>query len=268
MKFYAVRIGREPGIYTTWEQAKKQVMGFSGAKYKSFKTRKEAENFMGNVISNKRENKSKVSERNVFEIPIVYPIQSETKKELKTKNNGILQAYVDGSHIKGTNKLGYGILCVVEDGPEYVFSCNPINVKRLSSLFGNYINIKRLSNPTMEFIAVAHLIYLIATEGRKRFKQLNIHYDYIGSVKWITGAWQAKQPHIKVIYNFVMPYVTQLKEQGIKINWIHIPAHSGNRENDIADALAKGEALLSQFQKKGKGSEFKPLKELFPSVKC
>ncbi|MBZ2057985.1 ribonuclease H1 domain-containing protein [Streptococcus sanguinis] len=34
------------GIYITWEEAEKQVKGFSGAVYKSFKTYIEAEEFL------------------------------------------------------------------------------------------------------------------------------------------------------------------------------------------------------------------------------
>lgn len=36
MKFYAVKKGRKPGVYRTWEEAKKQVDGFPNAEYKSF----------------------------------------------------------------------------------------------------------------------------------------------------------------------------------------------------------------------------------------
>ncbi len=36
MKFYAVKKGRKPGVYRTWEDARKQVEGYSGAEYKSF----------------------------------------------------------------------------------------------------------------------------------------------------------------------------------------------------------------------------------------
>ncbi|MDK2786695.1 MAG: ribonuclease H-related protein, partial [Thermotoga sp.] len=35
-KYYAVRKGRVPGIYESWEEAEKQVKGFPGAEYKSF----------------------------------------------------------------------------------------------------------------------------------------------------------------------------------------------------------------------------------------
>ena len=40
--FYAVKQGKNPGIYKTWDECKAQVEGFSGALYKGFSTRKEA----------------------------------------------------------------------------------------------------------------------------------------------------------------------------------------------------------------------------------
>ena len=37
-KFYTVWVGRQPGVYETWEDCEEQISGFSGAKYKSFPT--------------------------------------------------------------------------------------------------------------------------------------------------------------------------------------------------------------------------------------
>ena len=37
MKFYAVRKGRKPGIYSTWSECEAQVKGFPKAEYKSFR---------------------------------------------------------------------------------------------------------------------------------------------------------------------------------------------------------------------------------------
>ena len=45
-KYYAVRTGRNPGIYRTWDQCKKQVMGYPAAQYKGFATEEEAQAFM------------------------------------------------------------------------------------------------------------------------------------------------------------------------------------------------------------------------------
>lgn len=42
-KFYAVWEGRTKGVFDTWEECQKQVIGFEGAKYKSFESKTEAE---------------------------------------------------------------------------------------------------------------------------------------------------------------------------------------------------------------------------------
>ena len=55
-KYYAVRVGQKPGIYTTWAEAKKQVDGYPNAVYKSFKTLKEAEFFIQKTDSSIKEN--------------------------------------------------------------------------------------------------------------------------------------------------------------------------------------------------------------------
>lgn len=41
-KYYVVWIGHKPGIYTSWDQCKKQVDGFEAAKYMGFVTQEEA----------------------------------------------------------------------------------------------------------------------------------------------------------------------------------------------------------------------------------
>lgn len=42
-KYYVVWKGYTPGIYTTWAACQAEVSGYSGAKFKSFKTKEEAE---------------------------------------------------------------------------------------------------------------------------------------------------------------------------------------------------------------------------------
>lgn len=43
IKYYVVWQGREPGIYSTWEDCQRQVAGFPAAVFKSFKTEAEAQ---------------------------------------------------------------------------------------------------------------------------------------------------------------------------------------------------------------------------------
>ncbi|XP_068145497.1 ribonuclease H1 [Drosophila tropicalis] len=47
MAYYAVAKGRQVGIFDTWTKCEEQVKGFKGAVYKKFKSRPEAEDFIG-----------------------------------------------------------------------------------------------------------------------------------------------------------------------------------------------------------------------------
>lgn len=51
-KYYAVQAGRVPGIYTTWNDCQKQVVGYKGAKFKSFPTLDAAEAYLGGTDDN------------------------------------------------------------------------------------------------------------------------------------------------------------------------------------------------------------------------
>lgn len=47
-KYYVVWVGKDTGIYDTWDACKKQVIGFKGARYKSFLSKEEAESAFKN----------------------------------------------------------------------------------------------------------------------------------------------------------------------------------------------------------------------------
>jgi hypothetical protein len=46
-KVYAVRKGFVCGLFYTWEACEKAVKGYSGAKFKSFKTKEDALHYLG-----------------------------------------------------------------------------------------------------------------------------------------------------------------------------------------------------------------------------
>lgn len=83
-KYYAIRKGMTPGIYTNWPEAQKQIVGFSNAEYKSFTSKDEAEDFINNSVK-----------RNIPE-------------------SG-LKAYVDGSFSTAHKRYSYGVV-LLEDG--------------------------------------------------------------------------------------------------------------------------------------------------------
>lgn len=51
-KYYAVKVGRETGIFESWEECQKQIINFSGAVYKKFNDIKAAEKFLNDDAEN------------------------------------------------------------------------------------------------------------------------------------------------------------------------------------------------------------------------
>lgn len=51
VKYYAVKKGKMPGIYYSWNECKTQVDGFSGAEYKSLNQRKKLETISVIIVS-------------------------------------------------------------------------------------------------------------------------------------------------------------------------------------------------------------------------
>jgi ribonuclease HI len=50
MKYYAIKVGRKTGIFTTWEETKSYVIGFKGAIFKSFTNYEDACDYMRTPI--------------------------------------------------------------------------------------------------------------------------------------------------------------------------------------------------------------------------
>jgi len=88
-KYYAVKEGRNIGVFGTWEECKAQVDGYSGAVYKSFKTMDEAKAFIGIKV-----------------------------KEVIDTDDDEAVAYVDGSFNVATNEFSYGAVIFYDDNDQ------------------------------------------------------------------------------------------------------------------------------------------------------
>lgn len=85
IQYYAVKVGRNPGVYITWNECKEQVTGYSGAIFKKFSNIKDALNFAETTETKKEEN---LCENNLFHCKNVI--------------------YVDGAFNNTTRPYGYG----------------------------------------------------------------------------------------------------------------------------------------------------------------
>lgn len=153
-KYYAVKRGRSPGIYSSWEECKKQVYKYSGAVFKRFDTYLEAKDFIANGGVNLSEDIAYITDNAVI-------------------------AYVDGSYNPETGIYGYG--AVIFDGDakyEFMKAFDDPNESVMRNVAGEIEG------------AMCAMQYCYDL-GRDNCV-LVLYHDYIGICMWCTGEWRAK----------------------------------------------------------------------------
>jgi|GEM_PF-340850 len=201
-KFYAIRAGRQTGIFTSWDECKEYVTGFPGAKYKSFKNEDDAKKYLQGEDT---EAKSKVKVQ--LSVPEVF--------------DGEIHAYTDGSYDNDLGYTSYGVVLVEN------YRVEPKT--RSGALQDKYGS----RNVTGEIYGVMEAIEYGV---RNHKSKVTIFHDYEGMAKWAVGDWKAKSEVAVMYKNFF-----DKQTNNIKVDFVHVKAHTGNYHNELADKLASNE---------------------------
>ena len=173
-KYYAVRKGYNPGIYTTWDDCKRQTEHFSGAEFKSFSSEADAKAYLAGT-----DMMSAIVEYlhpSTSDLPDVY-------------------AFVDGSYNPTTEVYGYGGFLMV-NGKEYILQGSADD------------EFKSMRNVAGEVDGSVRAITEAINMG---LNEITIFYDYYGIEKWISGEWQAKNDKTRAYRMFVAEHASDIK---------------------------------------------------------
>lgn len=199
-RFYAIKNGRVPGIYTTWDEAKVQVERFPGADYKGFATEAEAKAYMGEDVAQETEGNNKT----VCDV------------DLPADGN---YAFVDGSYNLATKTYGYGGF-LTHDGVEHVLQGA-----------GDDAENAEMRNVAGEIHGAMAAVQKAIELGIDR---ITLFYDYRGIAEWALDRWKANKPKTREYRDFMHAAMTC-----IHISFVHTPGHTGIPGNERADGLAK-----------------------------
>lgn len=159
--YYAVKKGKKIGIFDNWNECKDSVDGFSGAEYKSFASKEEAQAYLDGI---------------------------DLSKKLKEYANesGQLIAYIDGSYSEEANKYGFGCVIVTPKGETIKDNGFGDNPGELPS-----------RNVAGELRGAIYAIDWAISHG---YDKVIIRHDYEGISKWFTKEWKASSyPAIKYV---------------------------------------------------------------------
>ncbi len=170
-KYYAVKVGETPGIYTTWDDCNKQVNHFPGAKFKSFQTKEEAEAYM---------------EEN----------DTSTKEETFDESNlPTYYAFVDGSYNEETKTYGYGGYLM--NGEEKIVLKGKGCDKDMASM----------RNVAGE---IAGAMAALKKAKELNLPEITIYYDYEGIRSWAYGLWKTTKEGTKAYADYTFDLMGEM----------------------------------------------------------
>lgn len=213
-KFYAVKVGRKPGVYKRWEDVQKEILNYPGAIYRGFQTFEEAWHFLESPISNE-------TEPNHFN-------HLEHSKIENLGKAGFATAYTDGSFDEKTQTYSYGVVILWKR-----------KMIQISRRFYNSENAP-LRNVAGELEGAKRAIQFAVSN---KIKNLTLFYDYEGVASWADQKWRTNTNLTTGYQKFV-----EVAREHIAINFSWVKGHSGNYYNEMVDQLAKT-ATFEEYRK-------------------
>jgi ribonuclease HI len=232
MSYYAVRCGKNPGIYTCWDECRKQVSGVKGAVYKKFTDKTKAETFCkdkSTTYSNKSIKRTKLPKKYI------------EKKRTKEKKEDTIYIFTDGSSINNgakDSKAGFGIYI-----PEPENIRVKISVKLPKGKTNNYAELKAILE-ALKIIDNSNIknndkrYITIVTDSQYSINCITQWYN-----SWVKRGWVSTTG--KEVKNKEL--IQEIKPLCIKhtVKFQHIKAHTSNKGffyegNRIVDKLANG----------------------------
>lgn len=128
-------------------------------------------------------------------------------------------AYVDGSYNVATKEYACGVV-LFHDGKTETFSKKFADPERAE-----------MRNVAGEIEgSMCAMNYCLEHDIR----ELTIYYDYAGVEHWCTGAWKANKEGTRAYRDYY-----EKVSQRVRIHFVKVKGHSGDKYNDMADKLAK-----------------------------
>lgn len=186
IKFYTVWVGREPGVYSSWDECQLQINGFENAIYKSFPSREEAEKAF------------KADSKDYIGIVNFKSTLSDSELSLigLPKDNSIC---VDGAWNTSTNAIEYQ--AVILPKKEIIFHAGPFSAG---------------TNNIAEFLAIVHAL----TYCQKNPNISAVYSDSRTAISWV----KRKKAATKIISTDATAQIIAIVRRAE--DWLHRNAYN------------------------------------------
>ena len=244
-KYYAIAKGRKVGIFKTWSETESLVKGYPGAKYKSFKTLLDAQQYL------KSSNNLKQTQPTLNNLKQIQPSSNNLKQTQPTLNNlkqiqptlnNLKQIQPSSNNLKQIQPIKNStIVTIYTDG-----SCiDKVGGYGFTTTNGQEFKGRVPYNPATNQISELYAIYkAIMYCNNKNVKDLTIYTDSKYSIgclsqwyfNWVKNGWKNSKGEPVKNKELIKSIISVSSK--INITYYHVKAHNGDKYNEIADTLA------------------------------
>ncbi|MBP2664528.1 MAG: rnhA [Firmicutes bacterium] len=238
--FYAVKTGRVPGIYRTWDECKEQVDGYPKAAYKGFATESEANEFLTGALPPR--NISLPSKLAKAKTAKTSPSPVPPQKQRAYDDDSVI-IYTDGSCLKNPGGPG-GYATVIQLGTL---------IKEIAGSEPSTTNNRMEMKAAIEALRFFDKPTSIVLHTDSQYLRKGLAEGWVENWKrngWITKAGSP------VLNKELWQELDRLNSFH-KVVWNWVKGHHGNPMNERCDELAVG-AAMNEAEKMGWKSKSKP----------
>lgn len=210
--WYAVKKGKNTGLFQKWEDCRAAVEGVPGAVFKGFYTKEEAEAYLAGAAPLKKT------------APLRRPAPNAAPTAGPRPDPEDMTVYVDGSYAPFLpGRYAFGAVFLYRGKIETFCEC-----------------FEDRENAVMRNVAgeIAGARFAMETCLARGISRMVLYYDYAGIENWCTGAWQANKKGTKALRD----YYAKVRGR-LHVDFRKVKSHTGVTYNEMADRLAK-EALF------------------------
>ncbi|XP_033860033.3 ribonuclease H1-like isoform X2 [Acipenser ruthenus] len=247
MSYYAVKNGRNCGVYSTWDHCRDQVDGYSNASFKKFGSREEACAFVNDRGSSSGSRSwdaspSSSSGSRSWDASPSSGSGSRSWDASPSSGSGSRSWDASPSSSSGQRAVVYTDGCCERNG-QYgakaglgVFwgEDHPLNTSE--GLSG------RQTNQRAEIQAATKAVQQAKSQNIKKLEiRTDSKFTINGATKWIHN-WKKNDWTLSTggpVVNKEDFQNLDRVSRGMDITWTHVPGHSGDAGNDMADLLAR-----------------------------
>jgi ribonuclease HI len=233
-QYYAVRSGREPGIYRTWEECKAQVDGYANAQYRGFNSLEEARAYLGYLKANKSE-AGKPAGADPSKPPGAPKKKRRTgrsegeAREILETSDGLKHVviYTDGACLGNPGPGGYGIV-LLHDKHRKEFSRGfRLTTNNRMEILACIVGLQALKSPC-DVTLYSDSQYVINSMNKGWAR------------RWKKNSWKREGGNVPNA-DLWAKMLELCDNHKVSFNWVR--GHAGNKENERCDQLARQAAL-------------------------